>query len=305
MSSVMDNVSCRVSGERARRVVTNGARLRLLVAAALVVAGCGGMMEDEGSQDAVASQSSELKNGTTIWNSPRFKGVVLLKVYDPASNSWTPCTGFVGSSVGFVTAAHCVTKPLNGALSAPAQFEAWRENVNGTWDRIVAPTFGLAFVHPGYNGSARHDVGVIRYPVTASGKIVAADALALSKTAPNGQTMYPVGHGYYDVGPNDFDQRVRSGTVQPTFNSAAGEYRYRAITASDLWICSADSGGPLRKVESNGKWVTYGIASHFAGNALGAHCGPQSFWAATQETWAWLKSLLGNCTESATQLSCW
>jgi hypothetical protein len=273
------------------------------VAAALFLAACVAPAGDEGSGEPVESASSELKNGTTIFASNRFTGVVLLEVRDPVSGSWTPCTGFVGSSIGFVTAAHCLTLATNGAFTGPVQFTATRENTNGTWTTIVSQKFGLAFIHPSYTGPAAHDVGVIRFPVAMNGVLGPADALAMSKSAPSGESMAAVGHGFFDVGANNWDRRVRTGLVTPTYDSGNLQYNFSANPASKPWICSGDSGGPLRRSEN--VWVTYGIASGFSGNQPGARCGPVGRWATTRDNWTWLKSVLGNCTETAARISCW
>jgi hypothetical protein len=254
-------------------------------------------MEDSGSDGPVGSETFEIKNGKAVDATGRWRGVVSLKIFDPGRNAWTPCTAFVGSRSALITAAHCVMGALNGGTSGAVQVLVRRENADGTWDTIVPQGYAMAVRHPSYNGvSAQHDVAVINTPLQNT---VSDDAVAIAKTSPSGRTMFGIGYGYHDV--NSYDGHVRSGDFVPNYDSFAHQYTFSALKATDPWICSGDSGGPLKRVDN--VWLVYGIASGYSGN--GGHCGPSGRWAATADNWPWLKSTLVRCTDLVGRLSCW
>ena len=127
-----------------------------------------------------------------------------------------------------------------------------------------------------------------------------SDTAVLAKDAPANTAMTAFGYGQYD---NTLDDgQGRSGSLTPTFSSG-GEYVFSA-GATQPWLCSGDSGGPLK---GNANGMVYGFASWT--DASGSHCGNSGHWATTRNSYVWLKGVItalgNNCSETSTQVSCW
>jgi trypsin len=168
-----------------------------------------------------------------------------------------------------------------------------------------AETQAFAKYNPAYNidGWSPHDVAVITAPQPLT-NVSQDDAVALLKTAPSGVGMWAMGYGLYDIHDYDIDNQGRSGQVTPTYNSANHEYTFSA-SGNEPWICSGDSGGPLKLVDYD--WLAVGIASLTTGGQNGAHCGPTGHWASTQDNYAWLEYAIHSedCYEDDYVVTCW
>jgi Trypsin len=256
--------------------------------------------ESQDDDGPATTQSFELKNGTLPDDSYKWRGVVRVDVYWPDFSGWSKCSGTITSRTTLVTAAHCVTQPL-GASSTSGY--VWvivkRETSPGVYQTLLPATRVFTKYNPAYDGWAPHDVAVITSPVQWA-YITQSDAIAIAKGAPSGATMWALGYGYYDNG--YIDGQGRAGQVTPIYGGQ--EYTFSA-SGTQPWICSGDSGGPLKM--TNGAWYIYGIASLTTGNAPGAQCGPVGHWAPTADNFAWLNYAIGydKCVETTLGLLCW
>lgn len=272
----------------------------------MLVLGCGSEPPTGGTDPSVAPgpRASALKNGTLVDGSSKWNGVVLISVYWPDFGAWSTCSGFVTSHQTVVTAAHCVSQPLGQSTSGYITAEIFRETASGSYDVLMgAETQAFTKYNPAYDGSATHDVAVITAPQPLT-NVSQADAVSLLKTAPSGVGMWAMGYGLYDVHDYDIDNQARSGQVTPTYNSGSQEYTFSA-GSGEPWICSGDSGGPLKLVDYD--WLAVGIASLTTGGQVGWHCGPTGHWASTQDNYAWLEYAIHyeDCYEDDYIVTCW
>ncbi len=279
-----------------------GGRIGGIAVLALACSACAASVDSDDAERSVASESSELKNASTLVDSnSRWRGVVSLKVWFPGFNAWSPCSGVITSRTTLVTAAHCVTYPLGAYTSGNVRVIVTRQTSTGAWQTLLGDSTVFAKYNPAYNGFQKNDVAVITAP-TQWANITQSDAVPIGKDAPSGQTMWALGYGYYDVGAADNDGLGRAGSVVPTYSS--GDYSFSA-TSSQPWLCNGDSGGPIKLGSRN--WAVFGIASWFQG-ATGAKCGSVGHWAPTADNFEWLKYAIGydKCIEFLNNLMyCW
>lgn len=277
-----------------------GARILAPAILAVMLSACGGLDGNEVEDQAeVSTQVSELKNGVLVDGSSRWRGVVSLQVYWPDFSAWVPCTGFITSKRTVTTAAHCVSQPLGQYTSGYINVIITRETSPGVWQTLLNNVTVFTKYNPSYNGFATNDVAVI----TADNQfpyITQSDSLPIAKGSPSGVTMYALGYGYYDT--NSYDGQGRSGQITATYGTNPHEYTFSA-SSSQPWICSGDSGGPIKRL-SGVTWMNYGVASWHSGTG---NCGSVGHWAPTADNWGWLEYAIHyeDCTESSTAVTCW
>jgi hypothetical protein len=271
----------------------------------MLALGCGGDPPTGPDLSAApAGRGSALKNGTLVDGSTKWQGVVLISVYEPDFGAWSTCSGFITSHKTVVTAAHCVSQPLGQSSSGYITAEMFRETASGSYDVLLgADTPAFAKYNPAYNGWTKHDVAVITAPQPLT-NISQGDAVSLLKSAPSGVAMWAMGYGLYDIHDYDIDNQGRSGQVAPTYDTGNQEYTFSS-SSGEPWICSGDSGGPLRLVDYD--WLAVGIASLTTGGQPGWHCGPTGHWASTLDNYAWLEYAISyeDCYEDDFVVSCW
>ncbi|HEX2661061.1 MAG TPA: trypsin-like serine protease [Polyangia bacterium] len=269
--------------------------------AALLLPACGGQDEnDVVDQGETSAPTSALKNGFIVDGSASWRGVVFLEVKKVGGVTWVPCTAVVTSKKTMVTAAHCVTYALGTNPSGTVLARAKRETAGSGFQTIMPESFVAAKYNPAYDGTASHDVAVITGNAPFL-NITQSEAMPIAKGSPSGVTMYTLGYGNFDNGPNYFDGQGRSGQLTVTYAAGTAEYTSSA-TASQPWLCHGDSGGPLKMV--SGVWMVFGIASQFEGTGT---CGNRGHWAATANNWSWIQSTiqLANCSETNSAIFCW
>jgi V8-like Glu-specific endopeptidase len=278
-----------------------GQRVVSAASFALLLSACGAPSEADNELDLSASQSSELKNGTLVDSSVRWRGVVSVNVWDTGNNIWLSCSGTITSRRTVVTAAHCVA----GQLQSPSgwlRIMVLRENAGHTFDTIMPDSTVFVRYNPAWDGYSKNDVAVIRANSDFT-NVTQSDAIPIAKTSPSGSTMWVMGYGYYDVGSTDYDGHLRGGQLAPTFDSFNQDYTFRSTTQAT--VCRGDSGGPLKMV--NGAWMMFGVTSRFTGSGALDKCGPDGHWATTALNYSWLQFAIGyvNCTDAVTGLFCW
>jgi Trypsin len=290
----------------------------LLVAAALCLAGCGGVSAGEaqddvsaaqleadaavaaGLEEEVGTQTSELKNGTLFDGSGQSRGAVLLEVYWPTKprGFWQKCSGQIVSKQTILTAAHC----LYGVKSGEFTWVRASRQTSAGWVDVIPSTWTQVRWNQAYDGRATNDVGVVIAP-DARPLIgyVAEDAAIMAKTTPNRVPMTAFGFGYYTD--TLYDGKGRSATIVPNYDPAVPDFWFD-VTAGGPQMCSVDSGGPLKSTH-NGLFLTYGVFS-WGAKAVG-ECRRNGHWATTAHNITWLKSNIvptANCFETATLLTC-
>jgi hypothetical protein len=270
---------------------------------ALASPACGEAISDERADTVLAAETAELKNGTLFGSSSMLKGAVRLDIWRPAPfESWTKCSGQVVSQYSILTAAHCVS--AMGENPGWTYVQAWRQTPTG-WLLIMPTTWVTTRYNPSYNGvDAKYDVGLITAPtVQPLQNVTQADAHALAKSTPTGESMYTMGYGYYGSNDDQYDGQGRYGKVTPTYDAAALDYVF-SNSISSPENCSGDSGGPLKSAFS-GPLLVYGVVSKGTGPGFG-HCRGYSHWATVHHNLAWLKPRIGgSCFETSTLYSCW
>lgn len=270
-------------------------------------------MDTDDQANPTGTQSSEIKNGTLMDGQVRWRGVVSVSIWWPNQQIWQRCSGTITSRRTVVVAAHCVQAALAaGSTAGDVTALVLRENTGHRFDEIMPQSTAFASFNPAYPGTVlervpKNDVAVIR-AYTDFSNVTMSDAIAISTTNPTGKTMWAMGYGYLDIQDGDYDGHLHGAQLVPKYDSFGQHYRFDA-GETDPWICSGDSGGPLKMV--NGAWMIFGVASQFTGGVMNDDkhvvCGYQAHWAATSNNWSWLRSAIGsaNCTLTTNALFCW